>query len=272
MAATSLSGSSSSPESAQGRLGPRLVDTHIHLDEVPDWRAAVDEAVAAGVASLVAMGVDIASSRDAVEKAEQHPAVWAAAGHHPLNAAPPDLAALRQLAAHPRVVAIGEVGLDRSDDEHAGPWPEQREWFSALCELAAELGLAVCVHIRDSAEEVHAELRRHPGLRGVIHYWSLDAAWARRFLDLGFFISFAGTLTRASKEQIREVARLCPQDRLLLETDAPWGAPRGRAGPMRPAWMLDTALTLAELRGLSLERLGEIERENARALFPRLAV
>lgn len=227
--------------------------------------------MAAGVTGMIAMGVDAASSRRAVDMADAHPAVWAAAGHHPMNHEPPDFAALRRLAEHPRVVAIGEVGLDRSDDEHVGPWAAQEAWFDDCCALALDVGLPVCVHVRETAAEVEAALRRHPGLRAVIHYWALDREWARRFLDLGCFISFAGTLTRQSKEQIREVARMVPEDRLLLETDAPWGTPQGRTGPMRPAWMLDTARRLAELRGWRLEQLAEIEKANVRSLFPRLS-
>lgn len=215
------------------------------------------------------MGVDAESSQRAIAMAEEHPAVWAAVGHHPMNHSDPDLTALRALAAHPRVVAIGEVGLDHSEDEHNGPWEQQQEWFEAMCGLAVEVDMPVCVHIRDTAPEVEATLRRHPGLRSVIHYWSLEVDWARRFLDLGCFISFAGTLTRKSKEHIREVARFVPEDRLLLETDAPWGTPHGRSGAMRPAWLLDTAQRLAEVRGLSLEELGKIEKANVRSLFSR---
>lgn len=227
--------------------------------------------MAAGVTGMIAMGVDAASSRRGLEMAEQHPAVWAAAGHHPLNAAPPDLEELRALARNPRVVAIGEVGLDRSDDEHAGPWPDQVAWFDACCALAVEVDLPVCVHIREAEEEVEAVLGRHGGLRAVIHYWSLDAAWARRFLDLGCYISFAGTITRQTKEHIREVAKMVPDDRLLIETDAPWGAPQGRSAPMRPAWMMDTARRLADLRGWSLEHLSAIERANVMRVFPRVS-
>jgi TatD DNase family protein len=247
------------------------VDTHIHLEEVPDWRSATDEAVAAGVTGLIAMGTDAATTRGAIAMAEAHPAVWAAAGHHPMNSEPPDLPELRRLAAHPRVVAIGEVGLDHSAGEHVGPHDAQEEWFRALIGLALEAGLPVCVHIRDSADDVLRVLGEHPRLTGVIHYWSLDAAYARRFLDLGFHISFAGTLTRTSKEHIREVARMVPADRLLLETDAPWGTPRGRSGPMRPAWMLDTAQALAELRGVALGKLAEVEKANVSSLFSRFS-
>jgi TatD DNase family protein len=216
------------------------------------------------------MGVDEATTRGAIAMAEAHQAVFAAAGHHPMNKSGPDLQVLRELARHPRVVAIGEVGLDHADRDDVGPFQDQEKWFHGLLELALELDLPVCVHIRESAEDVHRVLEMHAGVRGVIHYWSLDAEWARRFLELGFHISFAGTLTRRSKEQIREVARLVPEDRLLLETDAPWGAPQGRSGPMRPAWMLDTARALAELRGWDLETLARIELANASSLFPRI--
>ena len=235
-----------------------------------DWRVAVDEAVGAGIGGLIAMGTDLTTSRGAIAMAEAHPAVWAAVGHHPMNQSPPDPQALRELTRHPRVVAVGEVGLDHSSDEHVGPHDAQEAWFRTLIELALDTGLPVCVHIRDSADDVLRVLSEFSNLTGVIHYWSLSSDYARRFLDLGFYISFAGTVTRSSKEQVREVARLVPDDRLLLETDAPWGTPRGRSGPMRPAWMIDTAKAVAELRGLTLEQLAEIEKANVSSLFARL--
>jgi TatD DNase family protein len=221
------------------------------------------------VTDLIAMGVDAASSRRAVAMAESLSGVWAAVGHHPLNQSPPDIAALAELAQHPRVVAVGEVGLDHAD-EHRGPHDAQEDWFHACCHLAAKTGLPVCVHTRDSTEAVYEALRAHPGLSGVMHYWVLDWEWARRFLDLGFYLSFSGVITRGSRQELREVARRLPADRLLLETDAPWGTPKGRSGAMRPAWLLDTAQTVADARGLSLVELGELERANARALFGRL--
>jgi TatD DNase family protein len=230
--------------------------------------SVVEEARAAGVSDLFAMGVDGATSRQVVEWAGSLPGVWAAVGHHPLNSCGPDVGLLRSLASSPRVVAIGEVGLDHVD-EHRGPHDAQLEWFDACCSLALELDLPVCVHIRGTEREVWEVLRVRPGLRGVIHYWSLPWEWAERFLALGFYVSFAGTLTRASKEVVREVCGRAPLDRLLLETDAPWGTPRGRSGPMRPAWMVDTARTMAEVRGLSLEELDGVVRENVARLFTR---
>lgn len=228
----------------------------------------VEEARAAGVTDLFSMGVDADTNRTVVAWSESLPGVWAAVGHHPLNQTAPDVALLRELAGHPRVVAVGEVGLDHVD-EHRGPHGAQREWFDECCRLAMELDLPVCVHIRGTENEVWEELRARPGLRGVIHYWSLGWEWAERFLELGFYLSFAGTITRATKEQIREVARRAPGDRLLLETDSPWGTPRGRSGPMRPAWMVDTARTLAEVRGLRLDELDVLQRANVARLFTR---
>jgi TatD DNase family protein len=229
------------------------------------------EAWDAGVTDVVAMGVDGPSSRQVVEWSETRSGVWGAVGHHPLNQSGPDAALLRELAGHPRVVAIGEVGLDHVD-EHRGPHDAQELWFHACCALAFDLGLPVCVHTRGSEQAVHDALSVHPGLTGVMHYWTLDWAWAERFLDLGLSISFAGVVTRGSRDDLREVARRVPADRLLLETDAPWGTPKGRSGPMRPAWMVDTARTVAEVRGLTLEELSELELANVRRLFPRLLV
>jgi TatD DNase family protein len=246
-----------------------MVDTHVHLVDLEEPEAQVAEARGRGVSDLIAMGVDGASSRLTAGMAESLPGVWAAVGHHPLNQSAPDLAALAELASHPRVVAIGEVGLDHAD-EHRGPHDAQEQWFHGCCQLAERFGLPVCVHTRDSTEAVYEALRSHPGLTGVMHYWMLDWDWARRFLDLGFYISFSGVVTRGSREELRAVARAVPADRLLLETDAPWGTPRGRQGPMRPAWMVDTAEVVARVRGLRLQELVELERANAGALFPRL--
>jgi TatD DNase family protein len=249
----------------------RLVDTHIHLEELEgDLDDALAEARADGVTDHIAMGVDGETSRQVVEWAETRPGVWAAIGHHPLNQTGPDVALLRDLAARPRVVAIGEVGLDHAD-EHRGPHDAQEEWFHSCCRLALDLSLPVCIHTRESTQAVHDVLRAHPGLTGVMHYWVLGWEWARRFLDLGLHISFSGVVTRSSHEELREVARRVPGDRLLIETDAPWGTPRGRQGKMRPAWIMDTARVVAEVRGIGLEELAELEWSNVTKLFSRVS-
>ncbi|MGH7913003.1 MAG: TatD family hydrolase, partial [Candidatus Dormibacteraceae bacterium] len=126
----------------------RLVDTHCHLDDLEgEVQDVVEEAAAAGVTDLIAMGVDGPSSRQAVAWSQSSIGVWAAVGHHPLNQTGPDLDELRRLARHPRVVAIGEIGLDL-EDEHRGPWEEQLEWFEACLDLASEVRLPVSIHIR----------------------------------------------------------------------------------------------------------------------------
>lgn len=247
-----------------------FVDTHCHLDLLEDPAAEVAEARAAGVTRMICMGLDASSSRGALELADRLPGVFAGAGHHPTSAAAPDLSSLRELGSNPAVVAIGEVGLDLEDQDRA-PESDQVEWLHALCELALELDLPLSIHNRGAERALLEVLGAHRGVRGVMHYWALDWRWAERFLDLGLYISFSGLATRASRDAIRDVARRLPEDRLLLETDSPYGMPRGRPnGPNHPAWLVDTAEVVALARGVTVDRLAAIEERNARALFTRL--
>jgi TatD DNase family protein len=247
-----------------------FVDTHCHLDVLADPDEAVAAAAAAGVTRLICMGLDAGSTRGVVELAHRHAGVFAGAGHHPTSDEPPDLAALRELAGDLKVVAVGEVGLDFGHPERA-PEAEQVQRLHALCELAIELDLPLSIHNRDAESELLEVLRAHPGIRGVMHYWALDWDWARRFLELGLYLSFSGLATRASREAVRAVAKAMPADRLLLETDSPFGMPRGRPnGPNQPAWLVDVAEIVAGVRGMRLEELAELEERNARALFTRL--
>ncbi|MEO8745652.1 MAG: TatD family hydrolase [Candidatus Dormiibacterota bacterium] len=247
-----------------------FVDTHLHLEELGDTAATVSEAARAGVTRLIAMGVDQERSRNAVSLAHQHDGVWAAVGHYPLETAPVAIDALRDLAADDRVVAIGEIGLDLLQaDEPARK--QQLDDFDALLALAAELNLPVSIHIRGAGTEVAAAIKRHPGLRGAMHYFALEWDWAEQFLDLGFHLSFAGLITRPSRAALREVVKRCPADRLLLETDSPHGQAHKRMGvPNRPAYLLDTAELAAELRGITIEELADLEQANAFALFTRM--
>jgi TatD DNase family protein len=250
----------------------QFIDTHLHLEEVDDPDRAVDEAVAAGVTRLITVGTDLATSRGAIERATRLEPVFAAVGHHPANTGDPDLSAFRALLADPRVVAVGEIGLDGSADQEYASMERQLGWFGSMCDLALETGLPVSVHVREAAELAYRALRARPGLTGVMHYFSLEAEWAERFLELGFHLSFAGLVTRATRAGLREVARHCPADRLLLETDSPFGQPaaRKREPQNRPAYLVDTAKVVAEVRGISLEQLAEIEFRNAKALFSRI--
>jgi TatD DNase family protein len=230
----------------------------------------VAQASDAGVTRLVAMGVDLERSRIAVDLARQHPEVWAGIGHHPSEPSGPELQALRNLSTDPKVVAIGEIGLDF---EQAGSPPRevQLERLHILFSLAVELDLPVSVHNRGAAPELAEVAAAHPGLRGVMHYFALDWGWAMRFLDLGFHLSFAGVITRPSRSALREVVQQCPEHRLLLETDSPYGNAQKRMGvPNRPAYLMDTAEMVAEIRGISLYHLADIETANALALFTRM--
>lgn len=249
-----------------------FVDTHLHLEELPDAAAAVATAEAAGVKRLIAMGTDLATSGAAIAAAERFPAVFAAVGHHAANASDPDLAAFQALLSHPRVVAVGEVGLDGTPGPEYPPMERQLAWFGQMCDLALAAGLPVSVHVRDAADLTYRAIRARPGLTGVMHYFALDQEWAERFLGLGFHLSFAGLVTRATRHELREVARHCPADRLLLETDSPFGLPQSRRKERanQPAWLVDTAAVVAEVRGITVEELAAIEWKNAHALFLRL--
>jgi TatD DNase family protein len=229
----------------------------------------VTQAAEAGVTRMIAVGVNAEHNRRAVEMADTFPEVWAGVGHYPTEEPNPDFEGIRALAANPRVVAIGEVGLDfehGSVERHL-----QMSRLDSLFALAVELDLPVSIHNRGAAKEVGDLIDGHGGLRGVMHYFALGWDDAKRFLDRGFYLSYAGLVTRPSRHELRDVVRACPADRLLLETDSPYGNAHKRMGvPNRPAYLLDTAEVVADLRGISLDELGDIETQNALALFTRM--
>jgi TatD DNase family protein len=229
----------------------------------------VARAAEAGVTRLIAVGTDLYRSRRALALAHAHPEVWAGVGHYPTEEADPELDALRAVAADARAVAIGEVGLDF---EHgAVDRGVQLSRLDALFALAVEVGLPVSIHNRGATTELTDLIASHPRLRGVMHYFALGRREAEVFLGLGFYLSFAGLVTRPSRAELRDVVRECPPDRLLLETDSPYGNAHKRMGvPNRPAYLLDTAELVAELRGLSLDELGALETANALAVFTRM--
>lgn len=220
--------------------------------------------------SMIAMGVDLERSRNAVQLAHRHEEVWAGVGHYPLEESEPDVNALRELAKDERVVVIGEIGLDY---EHVGGPSRDRQiqCLNAMFALAIELDLPVSIHNRGAGDDLAAAISSHRGLRGVMHYFALDWEWAETFLRRGFYLSFAGLITRPSRQELRDVVKRCPADRLLLETDSPYGNAQKRMGaPNRPAYLPDTAELVAELRGIGVEQLGELETANALALFQKM--
>jgi TatD DNase family protein len=156
--------------------------------------------------------------------------------------------------------------------EGGGPARDvQLERLDQLFGLAVAIDLPVSIHNRSGANELAGAIKSHVGLRGVMHYFALEWEWAERFLDLAFYLSFAGLVTRPSRHALRDVVRRCPADRLLLETDSPFGNAQKRMGvPNRPAYLIDTAELVAELRGVSLDELAAQETANALALFRRM--
>ena len=246
------------------------MDTHLHLEELGEAGDVVQAAVAAGVNRMITMGVDVERSRTALALAHQFSGVWAAVGHQPSETGPFDIEGLRELASDDRAVAIGEVGLDFAQ-EGSPARDVQVDRLHRLFDLATDLDLPVSVHNRGADAEIAACVSAHPGLRGVMHYFALDWEGAKVFLDLGFHISFAGLVTRPSRRALRDVVKRCPPDRLLLETDSPYGNAQRRMGvPNRPAYLLDTAELVAELRGVSVAELAALEGANALALFSRM--
>ncbi|MCL4532084.1 MAG: TatD family hydrolase [Chloroflexi bacterium] len=268
---------------------PTLVDSHAHLEDpafAGEDAVLVERALAAGVGQIVTVGTDLATSRRAVATAARHPAVFAAVGIHPHEAGQLDAGALdelRRLARQPKVVAIGEIGLDFYRD--LSPRPVQRAAFAAQLALAGELDLPVVVHDREAHAEIVAALREfaagHPGARGVLHCFSGDEGMAREAIELGFYISFAGPLTYANAGRLQRLAAALPLERLLVETDCPYLTPvplRGKRnvpasadwhwrGDNEPANAALVAEKLAHLRGLGLAEVAAATTANAARLF-----
>lgn len=252
-----------------------LVDTHAHLTDpqlAGDEDGVLARAEAAGVAAIVDVGTDLATSRAAIERARRCPAIFATAGVHPHDAKVADEAAfaeLRRLAAEARVVAVGECGLDYFRDH--SPRDVQRRVFARQLALAKELGLPAVIHCRDAYADcldiVAAELGAEA--RGVLHCFLGDAASARRALDLGLHLGIGGGLTR--QEALRPVVAALPIERLLVETDCPYQTPRPRRGRNEPAFVRLVAECLAATLGVPFERVAEATTANARQLF-RLTV
>jgi TatD DNase family protein len=254
-----------------------LVDSHCHIDMKQfdaDREAVVARAGEAGLAEmLVVGGVDEEGAhRRAMEVAASF-GLPATAGVHPHEARIADAAVydeLQALAREGRIVAVGEIGLDFHYDH--SPRPAQREAFRRQVRLAREVGLPVVVHTREADGET-AEILESEGaseIGGVIHCFTGGLELARRALDLGFLISFSGIVAFPRSEVIQQVAREVPDDRLLVETDAPYLAPppyRGRRN--EPAFVVEVARKVATLRGTSLEAVGALSEANYRRLFRR---
>ena len=253
---------------------PELFDTHAHL-HFPEFTADLPEVLArarvAGVSRMVTIGTDVATSQAAIDIAGREADVWAAVGIHPHDAGEADDVAfveIAKLARLPRVVAVGEIGLDFF--RNLSPREAQERVFRRLLALGREVGKPVLIHCRDAHEDVLRILgeERVNEIGGIMHCFSGDAAMARRCLDLGLMISLAGPVTYPNARALPDVARFVPDDRLVIETDCPFLPPQGHRGKRNePAYLTLTATRVAELRGEALEPLAARLSDNARRLF-----
>ena len=250
-----------------------LIDSHAHiqLDRFDaDREVVLERAQEAGVHAILVIGFDIETSRGAIALAEKHDQVYATVGMHPHDAKDlhdETIHIFRDLAAHPRVLALGEMGLDYYRD--FSPRPIQKAAFERQLDLAEELDLPIVIHNREAYHDILPILQARRGrVRGVMHCFSADVEIMRQSLALGFHIGIGGPVTYRKSDALQEVAQKVPADALLVETDCPWLAPQFRRGKRNePAYVRATAEKIAELRGISLEEIGEITTQNFEGLF-----
>ena len=252
-----------------------LIDSHSHIygkDFAHDLPQVLDRAKEAGVGTIIAVGADLESSREACELAKSYDQIYCSVGIHPHDAdrvTEKCYDVVREMAlANPKVVAIGEVGLDFYRDR--SPRPAQEEVFRRFIRLARELSLPLIIHDRDAHDRIVTIMKeeRAGEVGGVLHCFSGDLNMARECIEMGFRISITGTVTYASNEAMRDVVRGVKIEQLLVETDAPYLTPVPHRGKRNePAFVRLTAQRIAELKGLSLEDVGRITSFNARRLF-----
>lgn len=253
----------------------QLFDTHAHLN-VDAFSDDVDEVVKraqdAGVTGILVIGIDVATSHRACDLAASYPGyLFAAVGIQPNSAAeasPDDFAKIEEMSGMPGVRAIGETGLDCYWDDT--PIEMQHEYFDRHLQLCRDAALPMVIHMRDSGELIVEQLKRQIQVPpGVMHSFTGDMELAHRCLELGLYVSFAGMVTFKKSDELRDVARMIPADRLLVETDSPYLSPeplRGRR-PNEPARVEHTLRCLADVRGVTAKYLAEVTTGNAKRLF-----
>lgn len=255
-----------------------LIDTHVHLDDAryhPDREAVFQRAQDAGVENFVTIGCDLSTSYSAVQLAIEHPKVFATVGVHPHEAkhiAPNWYPELCELAHQPKVVGFGEIGLDYHY-EHS-PREVQRQRFREQIALAHSLQLPLVIHTREAQEDTLDILREEQADKsgGIFHCFSEDCSFAKQALDMGFYLSFSGIITFRNASPLHEVIRLVPDDRLLVETDAPYLTPvpfRGKRN--ESAYITYVAKQIAQIKygdsPTGYARVAELTTTNARRLF-----
>lgn len=251
-----------------------LFDTHAHLNAKQfdkDRAEVIQRAKENGVSRIVNIGFDRETVATSLALAEQYDFIYAAVGWHPLSAAKMtdrDLDWLRELSEHPKVVAIGEIGLDYYRD--ASSKETQKEVFRKQIRLAKEVNLPIIIHDREAHQDVYEILKEENAAEvgGIMHCFSGSAEMAQQFLDINFYISLAGPVTFKNAKKPKEVAKTVPLDRLLIETDCPYLTPEPYRGKRNETgYVRYVAETIAELRGMDYEELCKITYENATRLF-----
>jgi TatD DNase family protein len=247
----------------------KLVDSHCHLDDPKfdeDREQVMERARAAGVERMMAIGTGNGPPdlEVAVRQADRYDFVYATIGVHPHDASKAEadtFVKLRELARHPKVLAVGEIGLDYHYD--FSPRDVQRAVFVRQLELAAEAAKPIVIHTREAWDDTLEILRASWRGGGIMHCFTGDEQQARQALDLGFHLSFGGVLTFPKAEPTRQAAKIVPEDRLLVETDCPYLAPVPHRGKRNePAFMVETVKRLAELRGRRAEEIAEVTTSN----------
>ncbi len=250
-----------------------LVDTHAHLQWASfdrDLEEVLDRARKAGIRYIVNIGFDLEGSRKAVELAEEYEGLYATVGIHPHNAnkfTERVSSELSELSENPKVVAIGEIGLDYYRD--LSPRQVQKEVFEAQLSLAEELNLPVVIHNRDAHADTLKKLSRFRGrIAGVMHCFSGSKEMAQGCIKLNFYLSFAGPITFPNSRRLQGIVKWLDLNKMLLETDSPWLAPQEVRGKRNePAFLPFIARKIAKLKGISTDELGEATTVNAKELF-----
>jgi TatD DNase family protein len=250
-----------------------MIDSHCHLTD-PRLLSQLDEvlarAAAAGIERIITIGTDVADDAAAIEVCRGRGNVRCAVGIHPNythEASPDDLPKLRELQAHPSVLALGEMGLDHH--HKFSTIERQRSFFEPQLQMAIEVNKPVVIHSREATDDTLAVMRNFPGVRAVFHCFTGSPDEARKILDAGYFLSFTGAATFKKADAVREAAALTPLDRMFVETDAPYLSPEPKRSQKvnEPSLVVHVAETLARVKGVSVEEIGRATTANAERFF-----
>ena len=249
-----------------------LFDSHAHYNDkrfTEDRDALLESMASLGVGYIANIGCSVQSSRESIALAEQYPFVYAAVGIHPHDAEEADendVDVLRVLAAHEKVRAIGEIGLDYYYNN--SPRDVQKDWFHRQMVLARELKMPVIIHDRDAHGDCYDICRAYPDVTGVFHCYSGSFEYAKLVLNLGYMLSFTGVITFKNAQKFEEIIRYAPLDRIMVETDCPYLAPEPMRGKRNHSgYMRYTAEKIAEIKGISFDEAAEATTRNAMRFY-----